>query len=319
MNKVTIGIPTHNRQNYLKRAVLSALAQTYRDIEIVVSNNASTDDTLRCMQEIRDPRLVLLEQSTNIGMVGNFNACLNRATGELFLMLSDDDLLEPTAIERLSAPFFNGVEGCAADNIGITWCPCTIINPAGEKQWLTDGGPAIESPASLIVALWNGIRGPRFSSVLVRTADARTVGGYDGERYGVLCDSPNWAKVALRYKSVVCIDQPLVQYRTHGASASRAAACRDWQRWGEAQFADLQSALRSHGLSTRELRAMRRNLLANLTVTVLLPSVGQPGWFPQMVREVLRAWRCFLTPYVARRLFDEFWKLTSAWRNGRRA
>ncbi|MGO9940668.1 MAG: hypothetical protein ACLPH3_23640 [Terracidiphilus sp.] len=74
-----------------------------------------------------------------------------------------------------------------------------------------------------------------------------------------------------------------------------------------------------HGTSERTLRDTRRNLLANLTVTVLLPSVGQPGWVPQMVKEVLRVWRYFLTPYAARRFFGECWKLTRLLKPGRDA
>ena len=47
------------------------------------------------------PRLVFLKQAENLGMIGNFNACLKAARGELFLMLSDDDFLEQRAIEQL--------------------------------------------------------------------------------------------------------------------------------------------------------------------------------------------------------------------------
>jgi glycosyltransferase involved in cell wall biosynthesis len=309
MSKVTIGLPTRNRQEYLSLAVKSVLSQTYREIELVVSDNASTDNTLSFLRELADPRLVILEQPANIGMVGNFNACLNHASGDLFLMLSDDDILEPAAIERLSAPFLHGQGSIQAESIGLTWCPCTIINSKGQAQWATSRGPELEDPAELIAGLWNGVRGPRFSSIMLRTADALAVGSYDGDRYGALCDSSNWTKVALRYKQVVCINQPLVQYRSHASSTTSLSACREWQQWGAAQFTDIYINLKSHGLSEKKLRALRKNLLANLTVTVLLPGVGQPNWLFQMVKEVFRSWRYFLTLYVARRLFSEFWKL----------
>ena len=89
------------------RAIESALAQTHRDIEVIVSDNASSDDTAEHVSRIFDPRLVFIRQPENLGMTGNFNACLQAATGELFLMLSDDDILEPACIERLSEPFSN--------------------------------------------------------------------------------------------------------------------------------------------------------------------------------------------------------------------
>lgn len=300
-------------------AVSSALTQTHADLEVLVSDNASSDDTLMYLREVADPRLVILQQSTDIGMAGNFNACLRHATGEFFLMLSDDDLLESTAVESLVTPLIYGLNKILPEKIGICWCPCAIINSTGETQWITDSGPEIESPAALIVALWNGNRGPRFSSVMVRTADALAVGGYHGKRYGDLCDMGNWAAAALRHEYAVCIGQPLVRYRTHAASTTRSAACRDWQRWGESLFDDLQNALRRYGVKDRTIRSLRRNMLANLTVTVLLPSMGQPGWIKEMLCEVLHAWRYFLTLYVVRRLFSEFWKLAGFWQPRRQA
>jgi glycosyltransferase involved in cell wall biosynthesis len=124
--KVSIGIPTYNRSAYLIRALESALNQTYRDIEVVVSDNASSDDSAQRVRAISDKRLVFLQQTENLGMTGNFNACLQAATGELFLMLSDDDVLEPACIERLSEPFRSG-----SDDVGVVWCPVKILEAEG--------------------------------------------------------------------------------------------------------------------------------------------------------------------------------------------
>lgn len=234
-------------------------------------------------------------------------------------MLSDDDLLEPSAIELLVEPLQRGSHGFPPEEFGVVWCPCTIIDPAGRRCWVTDAGPETESSSSMILALCNGRRGPRFSSVLVRSEDALSAGGYDGRRYGDLCDAGNWMKIALSYRRVACVNQPLVQYRTHAASTTRTAACKQWQDWGNAMFADLRRKLTECGVRESVIRSTRRNMIANLTVTVLFPSIGQPGWVVQMIREVLRAWDVFLTPYVAQRLVKEFWKTVRFWRSGRHA
>jgi len=318
MSLVTIAIPTYNRKDYLRLAVESALAQTHKEIEILISDNASTDGTASYLRGLHDPRIVIIEQPTNLGMVGNFNACLTNARGEFFLMLSDDDVLKPHAIEELAGPMMHGEGSIPAERIGLTWCPCTIIDSVGKPCWVTDGGPAIESPAELIVALWNGQRGPRFCSVMVRRADAAGVGGYQGDRYGEICDTGNWAKIGLGYEYVACVPVPLVQYRSHAGSLSRAAACRDWQQWGQAMFEDVRQSLIEQGISERTIRSTRLNLLANLTMTVLMPSIGQPGWAMQMCKEVARVWPCFCTPHVARRLLKETWKLVRFWRSGQR-
>ncbi len=304
---VTIGIPTRNRSSYLVKAVQSALAQTHKQIEIIVSDNASTDDTALRMQEIGDPRLVFIRQPENLGMVGNFNACLKAASGALFLMLSDDDLLDPEAIEQLSRPFLQSGED---DDVGLTWCPCEIINSGGEVLWTSDAGPSTETPASLFIAFANGERGLRFCSVMVRTIDALAVGGYNGERYGTLCDGANWAASALRHKSVSCIARPLVKNMVHPASATSSAGCREWQLWGDRMYSDLCGSLLRFGISERTVRSSNRNLIACLTAYSLIPNVGQPGWFLYSFREVLRAWRNFLTLAIARRVFRETWKIT---------
>ena len=73
--RVTIGIPTINRSQLAMRAIRSALAQTYSDIEVIVSDDASTDDTVERVRAIPDPRLVLFEQKQRLGLVGNFDFC----------------------------------------------------------------------------------------------------------------------------------------------------------------------------------------------------------------------------------------------------
>jgi glycosyltransferase involved in cell wall biosynthesis len=60
--RITIGIPTINRSNLALRAIRSALAQTNQDLEVIVSDDASSDDTVQRVREIQDERLVVFEQ-----------------------------------------------------------------------------------------------------------------------------------------------------------------------------------------------------------------------------------------------------------------
>lgn len=97
---VTIGIPTYNRaDNYLPNAITSALTQTYHNIEVIVSDNCSTDNTEELVRSISDSRLRYIRPETNIGSNGNFNFCLRAAKGEYFLLLCDDDLIDHDFIE----------------------------------------------------------------------------------------------------------------------------------------------------------------------------------------------------------------------------
>jgi glycosyltransferase involved in cell wall biosynthesis len=97
---VTIAIPTFNRASLLKQCVASVLAQTYDRFEIVVSDNASTDETQTILSEFGDDRLRIIRQEKNIGLNLNWNACLAAARGDYVIFLPDDDRIAPHLLER---------------------------------------------------------------------------------------------------------------------------------------------------------------------------------------------------------------------------
>jgi glycosyltransferase involved in cell wall biosynthesis len=97
---VTIGIPTYNRADgYLKQALESAVNQTYSNIEIIVSDNCSTDHTESLVKSYPDPRIRYFKHDKNIGANNNFNFCLQQAKGDYFLLLHDDDMIDEDFVE----------------------------------------------------------------------------------------------------------------------------------------------------------------------------------------------------------------------------
>jgi len=98
---VTIGISTHNRaRTTLRHALDSALAQTYPRVEVLVCDNASSDNTEALLRSLTDGRLRYFRHPENIGANANFNFCLAQARGLYFILLHDDDVLDPTFVER---------------------------------------------------------------------------------------------------------------------------------------------------------------------------------------------------------------------------
>ncbi|MBK7960846.1 MAG: glycosyltransferase family 2 protein [Bdellovibrionales bacterium] len=96
--RVSLIIPTYNRADFLVDAVNSAFAQDYSDLEIIIADNASSDHTSSAAKYFsKDPRIKYFRNPENIGMVKNWRkAVLEYATGEWFLILSDDDILTNT-------------------------------------------------------------------------------------------------------------------------------------------------------------------------------------------------------------------------------
>ncbi|MFZ0515545.1 MAG: glycosyltransferase family 2 protein [Acidobacteriaceae bacterium] len=316
--RVSIGIPTINRSSLALRAIRSALSQTYSDVEVIVSDDASTDDTVARVQEIRDPRLVLVQQKERLGLVGNFDFCLRHATGEFFLLLGDDDVLLPNAIERLVEPYLLGKASIPASAIGVVWCPCRIASTTNSQFWITEAGPEIESVSSLLAALFAGDRGPRLTSILLRTQDAIAVGGYDS-KYGDLCDIGNWGRAALLHQYAVCIPEPLVQYTNHQGSTTSQSAIRQWQQWARVVHHDLlASAEASQDPSAAlKLKSAKRNFISGITLTILIQTIGKPGWIGNTLREAFHSPSAFFTPYMFRRLLKDGRKVLTVRRHAK--
>lgn len=99
---VSIGLPTYNRAAKLSRAVESVLAQDYCNIELVISDNASTDGTEAFCEELRrrDNRVRYIRQRVNRGLTANYTEVLNGSRGEFFMWLSDDDWLDHSYVSR---------------------------------------------------------------------------------------------------------------------------------------------------------------------------------------------------------------------------
>ena len=100
---VSIGIPTYNRATYLKQALDSLLAQDYPNLEIIISDNASTDETeVICRAYVRsDSRIRYFRNSANLGPIRNFQRVLSLASGPYFMWAADDDLWEQTFVSSI--------------------------------------------------------------------------------------------------------------------------------------------------------------------------------------------------------------------------
>lgn len=94
---VTIGIPTFRRPQLVVRAVRSALAQVHTNVEVLVADDASGDETVEVLGRIAadDQRLRVHRHDANVGHAANYRWTLEHATGEFFMWLSDDDHLDP--------------------------------------------------------------------------------------------------------------------------------------------------------------------------------------------------------------------------------
>ena len=226
--KVTIAIPTYNRAAFLTEALDSALAQTYKNIEVIVSDNASTDNTLQLLENYTDDRLTIIQQKTNLGMVGNWNACLEKASGEFFILLSDDDFLEPTAIEEMTKAFQCPNLGLDGSKIGMVYCGTRIIDEENNAIENSQPDSFIECASSFIPEFFRGKRSVYPCGTLIRKKDLQEYGGFDGKNYSLAADANIWMRIIINRGFAICIGDYLSNYRLHNGSVTSQARIDEW-------------------------------------------------------------------------------------------
>jgi glycosyltransferase involved in cell wall biosynthesis len=100
---ISVGMPLYNAEKYLEQSLDCLLRQTYSQLEIIISDNGSTDKTMQIVKDYaaRDSRIKIFEQPENIGPIPNFHFVLAKATGNYFMWRSYDDWSDDTYIEEL--------------------------------------------------------------------------------------------------------------------------------------------------------------------------------------------------------------------------
>ncbi len=114
---ISVGIPTYNRPEGLRRTLECITRQTYQNLEIIISDNCSpSNNSERVVQEFRrnDARIRFFKQQKNHGSIYNFKFVLEKANGEFFMWAADDDEWEPDFIEKCCVPFHNSSKNYAA-------------------------------------------------------------------------------------------------------------------------------------------------------------------------------------------------------------
>ncbi|RMD63023.1 MAG: glycosyltransferase family 2 protein [Planctomycetota bacterium] len=126
---VSVGLPVHNGQQYIDYAIRCVRAQTLTDMELIISDNASTDDTERICRAhaSEDPRIRYFRHEVNRGAAFNFNFTVDKARGPFFKWIAHDDGCEPRFLERCVAALEE-----ADESVVLCHARSTLIDEQGE-------------------------------------------------------------------------------------------------------------------------------------------------------------------------------------------
>lgn len=216
---VSVAIPAHNGAKHLRPSIESVLAQSFTEFELVLIDDFSRDETWAIAQEYarRDLRVSVVRNSKTLGLVGNFNRCLELAKGRYVCVWHQDDVMLPQNIEHKVALLdANAQVGFVHSNVLLIDDQAQVMS----EHWELDSRrdyivPGREFFLKMIQPGKNYVCCP---SVLARRECYEKLGHFRSELY-FTCDWEMWMRISLYY-DVACLGAPLVHFRRHKDSES---------------------------------------------------------------------------------------------------
>jgi glycosyltransferase involved in cell wall biosynthesis len=265
--RVSVCVATYNRAALLRRCLDSLLAQTVSGFELVVVDNASSDETAETVRACADPRLRYVRNPENLGSRGNWNRCLEVSGGEYVAICHDDDTYAPAFVER-GVDFLDrhpsvGFVHCAAIVTDAYGTPTGRFGAARDDRVL----PSREAFWRFLLESHDVV----LSSVMARRAAYEAAGPF---RPQFLCaDYDMWLRIAARF-DVGYIGAPLVNYRVHAESTAQRMPAG---RWYEEHVTIVSDGLALAGERFGRLEAPREAVLERV----------RRRWCRRYVREAL--------------------------------
>ena len=275
---VTIAIPTFNRASWLEKCVDAALSQTYHSLEVLVSDNASTDGTAEVLHVLNDPRLRVIRQQRNLGLVANWNSALYLARGSYIIVVSDDDIVEPTYVEQCvrlisREPRLPIVVGQA----NVRFLPENVVKPAPLPDLTTGIWPGTD----ILCAFLEGRISAQMCGICLRRDLALAGGGFRPD-FPHACDIACWAPLLLKGNAGF-IREGLVTYHVHDdawtSSIDEDTRLKEVERFSQL-LVDRAAAERIDANTRRVIRSRAKFFVANTALyrVALRRGAGDSIW-----------------------------------------
>lgn len=217
---VTIAIPTYNREHYLRKSLGCAVNQTYKNIEIIVSDNASQDNTEDVVRSFNDSRIRYFRQKVNIGALGNSNFCVKQATGDYILLLNDDDMIDHDFVETCLK------EADYSTEFGVILTGVRVIDDRDAVVREDTNRAAGLSFTDFILAWFNHKVPLYLCSTLYNTRGLKEMGGFASKK-GLYEDDVALFKLAAK-QGRVDVKEVKASFRRHQDNFGNVVRIVDW-------------------------------------------------------------------------------------------
>lgn len=213
---ISVCIPAYNNSAYISETINSILSQSYPNLELVIVDDRSTDDTAAQIKKFSDRRIRFYENDRNLGMHGNWNRALSLCTGEYIKLVCGDDLIHPDCLSRQLAVFMApGNEGLA-----LVACKRKIVTDEGKEMFgsfykLPGGKYSGRAVMKACVSLGTNLIGEPMA-VLLKGDVLRENGIVLGSN-NYMIDMDMYSKM-LQHGGLVMMKEFLASFRVHAGS-----------------------------------------------------------------------------------------------------
>lgn len=217
--KFSIGIPTY-KSDHLYDCISSILTQSFPHFELIIINDCSPHPVAEIVGQFDDPRIRYYENEQNVGVenvVLNFNNCLEKAEGEFFVLMGDDDKMEPDYLEH----FLDLI--AKYPDLDVFHCRSLIIDEHSNPTTYTPSWPDYETVYDNIWHRLNGKRVQFIADFVFRTDCLKKNGGFFFTPMAWGTDDIS-AYIAMREKGIAHTNQPLLNYRLHPSNISSSGS-----------------------------------------------------------------------------------------------
>jgi len=238
---VSVVLPVYNGARYLAQSIESVLAQEFRDFELLIRDDGSSDESPAIIARYDDPRIRAYRNPTNLGLFGNLNRLVADSRAPLVRLWAQDDEMRPECLAREVT--FHG----AHPEIAMSYCALEYIDEHGaiSAPPKPDGTPTVISPflASQLMFFHGSISG-NIANVMLKRAPLEALGWFR-EDLKVSGDFELWVRIT-RAHPIGFLREPLVRLRRHSQQFSRRPGIMvSFLREDRAIFAELLSRLPS--------------------------------------------------------------------------
>ncbi len=218
---VTIAIPTYNRaSSYLPFTLKSALDQSYRNLEIIVSDNCSSDSTEQFLKSFSDSRIRYIRHAENIGAPNNWNFCISEARGVYLLLLQDDDMIDPGFIEVCMKAVKGNVD------VGTIRTGLRLIDSQGKVIAQQANLVRGLSNDDFVLAWMKGRMWPYLCNTLLNTKRLQGIGGLKS-KHNLFCDVTAVMRLSIGFGRID-IEDIKASARQHDEERTFSAKVIDW-------------------------------------------------------------------------------------------